>query len=250
MSHTVTVSLIVLIYTLFFPLVMELKLWLCFLLAQVTHGVQPPRGQWIAKIPTSIPALQGSCVVIPCIYTYPKPNSNAILNRWRGFWRKGNKIVSTNLPKWKMTNEYKKRTQFLGDLKLRNCTMLLDGVRNTDVGPFYFRIEIPQYKSFSYTKNPVSIDVTSDPQPPSLTLRVTDKVKAFCSVSHSCPSFPPKFSWSRSGTVTHRSKRLNEWKWETVSALTFKPLPADFKMPLNCTVQYRGGKQAMNSTRI
>uniref|UniRef100_A0A3B4XUH4 B-cell receptor CD22 first Ig-like domain-containing protein n=1 Tax=Seriola lalandi dorsalis TaxID=1841481 RepID=A0A3B4XUH4_SERLL len=137
-----------------------IRLSLPWLYQCLTYLAMPPRGQWIAKIPTLIPALQGSCVVIPCIYTYPKPNSNAILNRWRGFWRKGNKIVSTNLPKWKMTNEYKKRTQFLGDLKMRNCTVLLDGVRRTDVGPFYFRIEIPQYKSFSYTKNTVSIDVT------------------------------------------------------------------------------------------
>lgn len=128
----------------------------CFL---VIHDAQSSRSQWTANIPTKIPALQGSCVVIPCTYTYPKPTSNKILNRWRGFWRKGNKIVTTSLPKWKLSEEYKKRTQFLGDLPSRNCTMLLDGIRKTDVGPFYFRIEMPQYKSFSYTKNTVSIDV-------------------------------------------------------------------------------------------
>ncbi|XP_039973307.1 myelin-associated glycoprotein-like [Xiphias gladius] len=229
---------------------MELKLWLSFLLLQVTHCVQTPRGQWTANIPTKIPALQGSCVVIPCIYTYPKPISNKILNRWRGFWRKGNKIVSTNLLKWKLPKEYKKRTQFLGDLQSRNCTMLLDGVRGTDVGPFYFRIEMPQYKSFSYTKHTVTIDVIRDPQPPTLSVRVNDRVTASCSVSHSCPFSPPQFSWSRSGIVWRRSKRLNKWKWETVSTLSFQPLPADFNKTLNCTVQYRGGKQAKSSMRI
>lgn len=128
------------------------------------HYIQSssPPGQWTAKIPAKIPALQGSCVVIPCTYTYPRRTSKKILNSWRGFWKKGNKIISTNLPKWKLPGEYKKRTQFLGKLRARNCTMLLDGVRTTDVGPFYFRIEMPQYKSFSYINNSVTIDVISE----------------------------------------------------------------------------------------
>lgn len=90
----------------------------------------------------------------------------------------------------------------------------------------------------------------ADPQPPSISVKMSNKVIAMCSVSHSCPSFPPTFLWSRPGVVKHRSKRLNDWKWETQSTLTFNPLPADFKIPLNCTVKYRGGKEAMNSTRI
>ncbi len=139
--------------------ILHLKINECSFLFLVIHDVQSSRGQWTASVPMKIPALQGSCVVIPCTYTYPKPTSNKILNRWRGFWRKGNKIVTTNLRKWKLPEEYKKRTQFLGSLESRNCTMLLDGIRKTDVGPFYFRIEMPQYKSFSYTKNAVSIDV-------------------------------------------------------------------------------------------
>ncbi|KAM7382724.1 hypothetical protein PAMP_002441 [Pampus punctatissimus] len=228
---------------------MKLKLWFSFLFLYGIHDVRCSHGFWTANVPTKISALQGSCVVIPCTYTYPKPTSKKILNRWRGFWRKGNKIVATNLPKWKLNKEYKKRTQFLGNLQARNCTMLLDGIRKTDVGQFYFRIEMPQYKSFSYTNNTVSIDVLRDPQPPSLSVRVKDdKVSASCSVSHSCPSIPPKFSWSRSGTTTYRSKRLDKWKWETVSTLTFHPRPSDFNKRLNCTVLYRGGRQAKNST--
>ncbi|XP_018542992.1 sialic acid-binding Ig-like lectin 14 [Lates calcarifer] len=227
---------------------MALKLWLSFLLLQVTHGVQSPRGQWTANIPTKITVLQGSCVVIPCTFTFPMPTSKKILNRWIGFWKKGNKVVSTNIPKWKIPKEYKKRTQFLGDLTSRNCTMLLDGVRMTDVGSFYFRIEMPQYKRYSYIQNPVTINVTRNPQPPSLSVKRDGKVIATCSVTHSCPSIPPQLSWSRSGIVISHIKKLNQLKWKTVSTLIFQPLPADFNKPLNCTVKYRGGKQAKSST--
>ncbi|TMS10810.1 Myelin-associated glycoprotein [Larimichthys crocea] len=228
---------------------MQLKLRLSFLLLHVIRDVQSSPGQWTASVPTRIPALEGSCVVIPCTYNYPKPNSKKPLNRWRGFWKKGDTIISTSLSSWKLLPEYKKRTSFLGNLASHNCTMQLDDVRQTDVGPFYFRIEMPQYKSFSYRKHPVSIDVISDPPPPSLSVKVDKKVRASCSVSHTCPTKPPLFSWSRPGAVKRQLKRLNKWTWQVVSTLTFVPLRTDFNKPLNCSVQYRGGKQ-VNSSMI
>lgn len=255
----------------------------CSFLFLVIHDVQSSPGQWTASVPTRIPALEGSCVVIPCTYNYPKPNSKKPLNRWRGFWKKGDTIISTSLSSWKLLPEYKKRTSFLGNLASHNCTMQLDDVRQTDVGPFYFRIEMPQYKSFSYRKHPVSIDVISehcresfyiflrwytnilfivlwvmlvsyfpsagDPPPPSLSVKVDKKVRASCSVSHTCPTKPPLFSWSRPGAVKRQLKRLNKWTWQVVSKLTFVPLRTDFNKPLNCSVQYRGGKQ-VNSSMI
>ncbi|KAG8010162.1 Myelin-associated glycoprotein [Nibea albiflora] len=230
-----------------FTTVMQLKLRLSFLLLHVIHDVQASPGQWTASVPARIPALEGSCVVIPCIYNYPKPDSKKPLDRWRGFWKKGNTFISTSLSNWKLLPEYKKRTSFLGKLAARNCTMQLNGVRQTDVGPFYFRIEMPEYKSFSYRKHPVSLDVISDPPPPSLTVKVNEKVTASCSVSHTCPTKPPLFSWSRPGSVKRRLKRLNKWTWQVVSTLTFVPLLTDYNKPLNCSVRYSGGKQAKSS---
>lgn len=121
----------------------------------------------VAQSPESECSSDNSCPAgLMCgyslIYTYPKPKSKKILNRWKGFWKKGSTIVSTNLHEWKLPNEYNKRTEFVGKLQWHNCTMLLDGVRKTDVDPSYFRIEMPQYKSFSYINNTVSINVLSE----------------------------------------------------------------------------------------
>ncbi|XP_029307047.1 LOW QUALITY PROTEIN: uncharacterized protein LOC115021058 [Cottoperca gobio] len=91
--------------------------------------------------------------------------------------------------------------------------------------PVYLNIEAPpdqMDQSMDYTDNIyANVDYS---KPPSLSVEVNDKVTAFCSVSHSCPTMPPSLSWSHSGIVTRRSKRLNTWKWETVSTLTFPPL--------------------------
>ncbi|CAI5662717.1 myelin-associated glycoprotein [Oreochromis niloticus] len=226
---------------------MKLKLCLSFLMFFVIHDVQSAKSQWMALVPSTIPAVQGSCVVIPCTYNYPRPSSKKIINSWLGFWKKGNKVLATSIQKWKLPVEYKKRTQFLAKLRTRNCTMLLDSVRSTDVGPFYFRIEMPQYKSFSYTQNSVSIDVIRNPPPPTLSVEVNDQVYATCSVFHSCPSIPPQFSWSHTGVIKSQSKKVNAWNWQTVSTLTFPPLATDFNKPLNCTVRHRGGKEAQSS---
>ena len=86
-----------------------------------------------------------------------------------------------------------------------------------------------------------------DPQPPSLSVRVNDRVTASCSVTHTCPLMPPRLSWSRSGVVKRRTKRLNAGTWKTVSTLVFTPHWADFRKPLNCTAQYSVGKQVMSS---
>uniref|UniRef100_A0A8C2Z9Q9 Ig-like domain-containing protein n=1 Tax=Cyclopterus lumpus TaxID=8103 RepID=A0A8C2Z9Q9_CYCLU len=194
----------------------ETKCSVCALLEPLSSS----SGQWLANVPARIPVVQGSCVVIPCSFNYPRPTSKQILNRWKGFWKDGKKFVSTTIPKWKLAEEYRRRTTFLGDLAARNCSMLLDGVRNTDVGPFYFRIEMPHY-----TSN-------------------TQRLTAYCSVTHPCPTNAPEFSWSQSGTASRRSKKLNTWQWKTISTLTFRLRPTTSNQTLNCTVRYRGGKQA------
>nr|XP_033958636.1 myelin-associated glycoprotein-like [Pseudochaenichthys georgianus] len=209
---------------------MDLKLLFPFLILHVIHDVHSSSNQWTVTVPEKISVLQGSCVVIPCLYNYPMPKSKKPLTSWSGFWLNGKK--------------------FLGNLAARNCSMLLDSVGKNDVGPFHFRIEMRQYKSFSYSKNPVTLEVTSDPQPPVMSVVMNKKVTASCSVSHSCPVIPPRFSWSHPGNILRRSKKLNTWKWETVSTLTFSPRISDFNKPLNCTVHYRGGKKVTSSTII
>ncbi|XP_078143224.1 myeloid cell surface antigen CD33-like [Centroberyx gerrardi] len=218
------------------------------------HDVRSSPRDWTANIPKKISALQGSCVVIPCTYRYPDPIPMKILSRWKGFWITGTRIVSTSDRKWLLAREYRQRTQLLGDLRSLNCTMRIDGVRLSDTGPFYFRIAMPEYKSFSYKDHRVSIDVMRSLPAPSLflcgELKLDAVVSASCSVSYSCPSFRPRFFWSRSGTTQVHSKKLNNWKWETTSTLKFRLLATDHNKLLNCSVMYRAGQRVKSSTVI
>ncbi|XP_054903880.1 sialic acid-binding Ig-like lectin 16 [Poeciliopsis prolifica] len=225
---------------------MELKLWLPIL---IVFGMAESLGtskDWSIKVPSKIPVLQGSCVDIPCRYKYPK--TKKILNRWRGFWKRGNTLVASSFPSLKLTDEFHKRTRMSGYLQSGNCSWQLFGVRTTDTGPFHFRIELPQHKSNSFLKNMVTLNVFRVPAPPVMTVAVQDKVTATCTVTHVCPSSPPKFSWNHYGKRETKSKKpANKWLWKTTSTLTFTPEESDFNKPIICTVTFFGRKTTKGS---
>lgn len=75
-------------------------------------------------------------------------------------------------------------------------------------------------------------------------------VSAFCSVSHSCPTYPPDFHWSHSGEQHFQTQNLQNGQWKATSTLTFRSDRTDHNKPLQCRVTYNGGKQREPSKTI
>ncbi|XP_054903889.1 sialic acid-binding Ig-like lectin 14 [Poeciliopsis prolifica] len=227
---------------------MELKLWLPILMV---FGMAESLGtskDWSIKVPSKIPVLQGSCVVIPCTYVYPRIDSMS--KTWKGYWKRRGTVVASNFPNLKLTREFKHRSRIRGTLQSGNCTWQLNRVRTTDTGPFHFKIEIPQHKSHSFSKNKVTLNVFRVPEPPIMSVAIQRKVTATCKVTHVCPSSPPKFSWSHYGKIKTKSKKLNKWLWSTTSTLTFIPHKHDYNKPLNCSVLFKGNKTTKGSVLL
>ena len=55
--------------------------------------------------------------------------------------------------------DYKDRTQLVGDLQVKNCSLRIDPLHQSDTGPFHFRVEIKDYNMYSYADNAVYIDI-------------------------------------------------------------------------------------------
>ncbi|XP_027869363.1 myeloid cell surface antigen CD33-like [Xiphophorus couchianus] len=227
---------------------MDLKLWLSILMVCGMAESLGSGKDWLIDVPSRVSVLQNSCVVIPCSYVYPKVRK--MLKTWRGYWKRRGTVVASNFPNAKLTDEFHHRSRIRGTLQSGNCTWQLNRVRETDTGPFYFKIEIPQHKTFTFSQNTVTLDVFRVPDPPTMSVAVQDEVTATCKVTHVCPSSPPKFSWSHSGTRKTKSKKENKWLWSTTSTLTFTPQEADFNMPLNCTVLFKGNKSTKGSVLL
>uniref|UniRef100_A0A3P9N7R9 Ig-like domain-containing protein n=1 Tax=Poecilia reticulata TaxID=8081 RepID=A0A3P9N7R9_POERE len=194
--------------------------------------------KWLISVPPIISVLESTCVVIPCMYDYPKRGH--LWEKRPAYWRRGDEIVASNDPKFKVVQEYNGRSAITGTIERSICTWQLDDVRETDSGPFYFTIEIPKFTKFVFSKDTVALNVFRVPEPPVMTIEVSNKVTATCTVTHVCPTSPPKFSWSHPG-MTETSTKLGNG-WLTTSTLTFTPEEADFNKPLNCKVNFNDKK--------
>ncbi|XP_078389741.1 sialic acid-binding Ig-like lectin 12 [Cetorhinus maximus] len=121
-----------------------------FLLSLLQAGLSQ---EWKGDTPREVTAQEGSCVQIPCHYSYPadlenQPRAGVWFNNekqipWApiAFHSKGH---SHELPR------FQHRTRLSGDLKDGDCSLIINNIRREDAGPYYFRIESDIKNSYSY----------------------------------------------------------------------------------------------------
>uniref|UniRef100_A0A3Q2VQ18 Immunoglobulin domain-containing protein n=1 Tax=Haplochromis burtoni TaxID=8153 RepID=A0A3Q2VQ18_HAPBU len=113
---------------------------------------------WSATVPSSVKGLLGACVVIPCSYNYPDPQIST--TSFTGIWYNKDNQVICHSDKSQTSGQFRNRTKLLGDLSKKNCSLMIDDLQQSDVGPLYFRIEIKGYDQYSYKNNKVSVSVS------------------------------------------------------------------------------------------
>uniref|UniRef100_A0A3P9N817 Ig-like domain-containing protein n=1 Tax=Poecilia reticulata TaxID=8081 RepID=A0A3P9N817_POERE len=210
---------------------------LCFI-AEMAESIGSGEN-WLISVPSRISVLESSCVVIPCEYDYPMKGN--LWKKWRGYWTRNDETVASNDPKFKLTQEFNGRSRITGTIESNICTWQLDDVRETDTGP---KTCLNNCLTSHFVK---IVDCTGVPEPPVMTVSVSNHVSATCKVIHACPSSPPKFSWSHPGMTKTSSKNLKKGLWSTMSTLTFTPEEADFNKPLNCKVNFNDKKTTEGS---
>ncbi|XP_023187271.1 myelin-associated glycoprotein-like [Xiphophorus maculatus] len=220
--------------------------WLIFFACIYVKEFESEASSWTSTSPASVKGLLGSCVVIPCSFNYPVEGNKY---EFTGIWNNPNGVIFHS-GSGQTSQQYQNRVELVGELKSKNCSLKIDPLQKSDVGPFDFRIEIKDYNRYSY-KNSITISVISEPNPLQLSVEEDIKegqnVSAVCSVSHSCPASPPNFKWSHLGEEIHQSQQLGDAEWNTRSILSFRPTHIDHNKPLQCTVTYKGGKSQEKS---
>uniref|UniRef100_A0A8C8GU78 Ig-like domain-containing protein n=1 Tax=Oncorhynchus tshawytscha TaxID=74940 RepID=A0A8C8GU78_ONCTS len=202
---------------------------------------------WTADVPKSVSSLRGSCIVIPCSFNYPEPEKKP--SKFTGIWFKGTHDTIYHPDSSNIIKAYRGRTELVGDLRQKNCSLRINPLHDSDKGSFTFRIEMEDHNNYSFlTAITVifSLLISGSPDPPSLSVReevkVGEVVSASCSMSRSCPSDSPLLTWSHSGTHSVQSQQLTNAQWEVTSSLTFSPSSTDHNQSLVCTAAYRGRK--------
>ncbi len=112
---------------------------------------------WSAVVNDSV-GLSGSCVVIPCTFSYPA--NGRTYTEFTGIWYKG-RYESTVYDRdtSKISDAFKGRTSLIGDLRKNDCSLKISSLSSSDTGPFMFRIEIKDLGKYTYEENKVSITV-------------------------------------------------------------------------------------------
>nr|XP_056703094.1 myelin-associated glycoprotein-like [Euleptes europaea] len=200
---------------------------------------------WSSTLPSSIQALKGSCVVIPCSFTYPGPRSSwkgKFSVAWYQYWSRGYPEIYNSKSSSTVLAEYQGRTQVVGDLEMGNCTLLLKDVTHGDAMSYYVWINPDSVKHRFYDVT-VRVEVTDVPSQLEMSdpgfLTEGDRTLLTCSALHTCPMAPPNLTWSLAGekAVTVQ-ERLAGGVWRTESELSYVPSHEDNGRHLQCTATF------------
>ncbi|XP_062278442.1 uncharacterized protein LOC133983388 [Scomber scombrus] len=203
-----------------------------------------------ATVPSRFKALTRSCVVIPCSFQHHDD-----LPMTRGIWSKKAGGVVYHNGRSNVLDHFKDRTRILGDLSEGNCTLEIDDIKPFDNGPFCFHAE-RQNDKYKFSNSCVFIIMKASPEKPVITpvpaeVDAGSTVSVSCSVTHTCPSHPPVFSWS----VPHFTSKITHTEttqgiWETTSTITFMAAGGDGVQSLNCTATSWRGKQQASTVKL
>lgn len=114
---------------------------------------------WTLTVPPVTKGLPGSCVVIPCLFDFPAQKNE--MTEFTGMWKDAGENLICHSTDSEVMPMYRNRTRLVGNLAQKDCSLGIDPLNPSDVGPFHFRIEIAQLDSFSYVRNIVSIVMIS-----------------------------------------------------------------------------------------
>lgn len=111
-------------------------------------------GSWGVSSPGSVVGVQGSCLLIPCIFTFPKDVQipSGITAIWYYDLANSKKVVIHSEKPDSVDAKFRGRAQLLGQVLRGTCNLLLQDLRPEDSGTYNFRFEISEGNRWSDTK--------------------------------------------------------------------------------------------------
>ncbi|NXO76511.1 SN protein, partial [Sitta europaea] len=150
--------------------------------------------------PESLQASAGSCLVVPCTFSYPAgvTTSAGIVAIWYKDYEGQRLLVFHSAAPKDVDPQFGGRAQLLGDPRARNCTLLLRGATPGDSGPYRFRFEIVNGDRWSAVRD-VTLSVSEEPERPGVTgaEEQTEGQRSTleCSTPYVCPGGDVVLQW-------------------------------------------------------
>ncbi|XP_039475193.1 uncharacterized protein LOC120442575 [Oreochromis aureus] len=203
-----------------------------------------------ADVPLRFSALTRSCVVIPCSFQYKEDEPMT-----RGIWSKKKGDIIFHNGQSYVIDHFKGRTKMLGNLNEGNCSLEIDDIKPFDNGPFCFYAQ-KEHETHTFNNSCVFIIMKASPEKPVMT-PVPEEVDAgstitvSCSVTHTCSSHPPVFSWSVSHLTSEVSHiMMSRGTWQTTSTITFIVTEGDGVRNLTCNAIFWRNRQQAHTVSL
>ncbi|KAG8453276.1 hypothetical protein GDO86_000057 [Hymenochirus boettgeri] len=151
---------------------------------------------WDVQVPDTLQGIVGSCLLIPCTFTFP--SDVQITDGIVPIWYKDKDLRLVYHPSQNVEASFQGRIELLGDLNLRNCTTLLKDLQREDKGDYLFRFEISLNNKWT-SKKSITVTVTDVPALPDVVMPQLisegESVTFQCSTPYNCPTDAVSLEW-------------------------------------------------------
>ncbi|XP_035528098.1 uncharacterized protein LOC118335777 isoform X2 [Morone saxatilis] len=212
---------------------------------------------WSFTTPSSITGMRGSCIVIPCRFTYSISQPADLQVIWYLFQSNGYPSVFDL--KQNVISRYSGITSLIGSVGERNCSLKIERLEMTHnqdrLYPWVDKNPITSYHTLGHTfyDKTSQIIVLEHAQEPQLSItgipRVGEQSRVSCTVRHTCISAPPILALNgRTGADQIMDTLVSDGIWERKVERIWTVEEED--QSVKCTVSYHGGQTATSELRL
>ncbi|XP_034773293.2 sialic acid-binding Ig-like lectin 5 isoform X1 [Acipenser ruthenus] len=211
---------------------------------------------WTVEVPKKISALQDSCVIIPCSFSYSSNPPQSFIAVWYQYASRGYPVVYDGRNPSGVIDKFRGRTDLVGDVSGRDCSLKINNITRNDNGEKLYPWIDPDhisYRIYTFYDKTVELAVTDYADSPEISVLGTavngSSVRVTCSTVHTCPASPPNFIWSYAGdSVSSHHEHQSNGRWKSTSVLTLTTSRNDDVREMTCKVAHPGGKTASSIT--
>ncbi|KAL6471396.1 hypothetical protein MHYP_G00200460 [Metynnis hypsauchen] len=223
------------------------------LLHMIFHGILfSGTWTWSVTMPGSIKGLYGSCLVIPCsysYYSYPPRNPNRVV--WYQYVSRGYPLVCDDWNPGSVIDKFRGKTNLYRNSNTRDCSLLIEDLDLSHHGEKLYTWIDPEnveYKTYAFYDVTSTIHIETSAQAPSIDIyggnQIGETITVQCSTYHTCPYRKPTLTLSgiegTDGRPEHTYIGSGTWK------ITLKRvgIVKSDNYRVDCVVRHPGGLSA------
>ncbi|XP_048204837.1 sialoadhesin isoform X2 [Perognathus longimembris pacificus] len=186
----------------------------CVIFFSALVPLLPGQTSWDVSSPSQVPGVKGSCLLIPCVFSFPSNVEvpDGITAIWYFDHTNKRQVVSHSTNPELVEPRFRGRARLLGNPIHKVCNLLLTDLQPEDSGSYNFRFEITDNNRWLDVKG-TSVTVTDEPSVPTIEspVKLREGVQAIfnCSTPYVCPHEHDSLQWqgqdlTRSTTSSHQ----------------------------------------------